>query len=218
MVPHVQADLIGENLCLRQQLVVLQRRTPRPRLRAGDRRFWILACRWVPRWRQFLLVVQPTSALGWHRRGWTASGESGPDEEREVGGPPYRGRAADSHPDDGPENLLWGHRRVQAELGRLGFTVSARTVATYMRKALRRRPVTQLAGVLDAPCQGHLGVRLLRGADGVLHDAVRLLRDAPRDSTDPAGSGDPTSYRRLGGPAGRGRLRLGSRPAAVSHP
>jgi hypothetical protein len=43
-----RADLIAENLCLRQQLIVLHRRTPRPRLRDGDRRFWILACRWIP--------------------------------------------------------------------------------------------------------------------------------------------------------------------------
>jgi hypothetical protein len=46
-----RADLIAENLCLRQQLLVLERRTPRPRLRDRDRRFWILACRWIPRWR-----------------------------------------------------------------------------------------------------------------------------------------------------------------------
>jgi hypothetical protein len=31
------------------------------------------------------------------------------------------------------ENPLWGQRRVQAELARLGFPVSARTVAKYMR-------------------------------------------------------------------------------------
>jgi hypothetical protein len=36
-----RADLIVENLCLRQQLIVLQRRVPRPRLRDADRRFWI---------------------------------------------------------------------------------------------------------------------------------------------------------------------------------
>ena len=36
-----KALLIAENLCLRQQLVVLQRRHPRPRLSDADRRFWI---------------------------------------------------------------------------------------------------------------------------------------------------------------------------------
>jgi hypothetical protein len=34
-----KALLIAENLCLRQQLVVVQRRHPRPRLRDADRRF-----------------------------------------------------------------------------------------------------------------------------------------------------------------------------------
>ena len=67
-----RADLIVENLCLRQQLIVLQHRAPRPRLRDGDRRFWILVCRWLPRWREFLLVVQPDTVLRWHRQGWTA--------------------------------------------------------------------------------------------------------------------------------------------------
>src|SRR5262245_37814088 len=38
-----KALLIADNLCLRQQLVVLQRRKPRPRLEDADRRFWILA-------------------------------------------------------------------------------------------------------------------------------------------------------------------------------
>jgi hypothetical protein len=31
------------------------------------------------------------------------------------------------------ENILWGQKRIQAELARLGFRVSARTVANYMR-------------------------------------------------------------------------------------
>jgi hypothetical protein len=35
-----------ENICLRQQLPVLRRRQPRPRIRDADRRFWVLACRW----------------------------------------------------------------------------------------------------------------------------------------------------------------------------
>jgi hypothetical protein len=47
--------LIAENLCLRQQLVVLQVRHPRPRLSDADRRFWILASRWFSDWRHPLL-------------------------------------------------------------------------------------------------------------------------------------------------------------------
>jgi hypothetical protein len=34
--------LIADNLCLRQQLLVLQRRKPRPNLKDADHRFWIL--------------------------------------------------------------------------------------------------------------------------------------------------------------------------------
>jgi hypothetical protein len=45
-----KALLIAENLCLRQQLVVLQRRHPRRRLGDADRRFWILASRWFSDW------------------------------------------------------------------------------------------------------------------------------------------------------------------------
>ena len=54
-----KALLIVENLCLRQQLVVLQRRHPRPRLSDTDRRFWILASRWFSNWRHPLLIVKP---------------------------------------------------------------------------------------------------------------------------------------------------------------
>ena len=44
-----KALLIAENLCLRQQLVVLQRRHPRPYLSDAGRRFWILAKSMVQR-------------------------------------------------------------------------------------------------------------------------------------------------------------------------
>jgi transposase InsO family protein len=38
------------------------------------------------------------------------------------------------------ENRSWGQRRIQAELARLGFKVSARTVAKYMQRPTHRRP------------------------------------------------------------------------------
>jgi len=67
-----KASLVAENLCLRQQLLVLQRRHPRPRLTDTDRRFWILASRWFCGWRGTLLIVRPDTVIGWHRKGGRA--------------------------------------------------------------------------------------------------------------------------------------------------
>jgi hypothetical protein len=60
-----KALLVAENLCLRQQLVILQRQQPRPRWLGADRRFWILARQWYSGWRDALLIVQPETVLRW---------------------------------------------------------------------------------------------------------------------------------------------------------
>ena len=54
-----KAALIADNLCLRQQLLVLQRRKPRPRLDDADRRFLILE--------RFLLDTSRNRHRGFHR-------------------------------------------------------------------------------------------------------------------------------------------------------
>lgn len=46
-----RASLIAENLALRQQLAVLRRSAPRPRLRPSDRAFWVVLSRAWSRWR-----------------------------------------------------------------------------------------------------------------------------------------------------------------------
>jgi len=129
-----RSQLVAENLCLRQQLVVLKRRRPRPHLRDSDRRFWIVICRWIVSWRETLIIVQPETVLGWHRQGWKTYWRW---RSRHCGGggrnridPELRSlirRMA-------RENPLWGQRRIQAELARLGFNVCARSVAKYMRQ------------------------------------------------------------------------------------
>jgi hypothetical protein len=65
-----KALLIADNLCLRQQLLVLHRRKPRPRFEDADRRFWVLACRWFVGWRTSVLIVKPETVLRWHRHRW----------------------------------------------------------------------------------------------------------------------------------------------------
>src|SRR5260370_18472426 len=67
-----RASLVMENVCLRQQLLVLRRRQPRPRIRDADRRFWVLACRWVTACRGSLLIVKPETVLMCSGRVWWA--------------------------------------------------------------------------------------------------------------------------------------------------
>jgi hypothetical protein len=135
-----RAALVAENLCLRQQLLVYQRRRPRPRLRDADRRFWILARRWFSGWRGTLLVARPETVLGWHRKGRKAYWRWKSRVPAKGGRSPIRDELKLLIRRMASENVLWGQRWIQAELMRLGFKVSARTVAKYMRLPHDRGP------------------------------------------------------------------------------
>jgi putative transposase len=63
-------NLVVENLLLRHQLQVALRSRPRPKLKTGDRFFWLLVGRLFPAWRRHLVPVRPVTVLRWHRRGW----------------------------------------------------------------------------------------------------------------------------------------------------
>ena len=59
-----------EILALRQQLILLKRKRPRPRLNPLDRLFWItLHCIWS-RWAEVLVAVKPETVVSWHRAGF----------------------------------------------------------------------------------------------------------------------------------------------------
>src|SRR5215831_14213844 len=102
-------------------------------IKDAHRRFWILACRWFVGWQSSVLIVKPETVLRWHREGWRTYWRWRSRRTRRPGRRPIplelrtliRCMAAD--------NRLWGQRRIQAELSRLGFKVSARTVAKYMQ-------------------------------------------------------------------------------------
>ena len=65
-----RSSLALEILALRQQLGVLKRRQPRPRLQIQDRMFWILLRRLWPAWRRVLVIVKPETVVAWHRAGF----------------------------------------------------------------------------------------------------------------------------------------------------
>ncbi len=125
-----KADLAIENLSLRQQLIVLRRRTKRPVLRRGDRVFWLWLARCWNGWRDTLIVVKPETMVRWHRKGfkyywaWKSRRRGGrPAVPREVRDLIRRMSRA---------NPLWGAPRIHGELLKLGIEVSQPTVAKYM--------------------------------------------------------------------------------------
>ena len=58
------------NLALPQQITVLRRRPPKPKLRALDKLFWVLARPCWSAWKQSLVVVTPETVVRWHRAGF----------------------------------------------------------------------------------------------------------------------------------------------------
>src|SRR5207244_10908106 len=65
-----QADLQIEILALRHQIVVLQRQTPKAKLKPADRRFWIGMSQFWSRWRSALWILKPATVIDLHRRGF----------------------------------------------------------------------------------------------------------------------------------------------------
>jgi transposase InsO family protein len=135
-----KARLAAENLCLRQQLVVLKRSQARPQIRDADRRFWVLACRWFSGWNASLIIVKPDTVIRWHRKGWKAYWRWRSSRSVGIGRKTIDREIRELIRRMACENPLWGQRRVQAELARLGITVCARTVAKYMQRPYNGRP------------------------------------------------------------------------------
>src|SRR5438094_4290709 len=59
-----------ELVALRQQLGVLKRKNPRPRLSQWDRLFWVALRRFWSRWAEVLIVVKRETVVSWHRAGF----------------------------------------------------------------------------------------------------------------------------------------------------
>src|ERR1700688_3251395 len=135
-----RARLEAENLLLRQQLVVLRRKSPtRVRLWNIDRLLLVWLYRLYPSLLDAIIIVQPETVLCWHRRGFRAYWRW---KFRHVGGRPRidcEMRALIRRMSR--ENPLWGPPRIHGELLMLGIEVAESTVGRYMVR--RRRPPSQ---------------------------------------------------------------------------
>ena len=131
-----RSDTALEVLALRQQLAVLKRKRPRPKLKSLDRLFWTALRQCWSRWTDVLILVKPDTVIGWHRAGfrlywlWRSRPRGGRpkiNEEIRV----LIQRLAQ-------ENQSWGAPKIHGELQKLGLVVSERSVARYLRRIRRR--------------------------------------------------------------------------------
>ena len=131
-----RSDAALEVLALRQQLAVLKRKRPRPVLNRLDRLFWTTLRSLWSRWADVLVIVKPETVVGWHRAGfrlywrWRSRPRSGRPKITEEIRLLIRRMAE--------ENSGWGAPKVHGELLKLGFVVSERSVARYLRRIRRR--------------------------------------------------------------------------------
>jgi hypothetical protein len=65
-----RTSLVAENLALRQQLAVLNRKIHRPQLHRRDRFFCVTLSRFWKNWREVLIIVKPETVIRWHRQGF----------------------------------------------------------------------------------------------------------------------------------------------------
>jgi len=130
-VARSRVDLLLEIAALREQLEVYRRQVRRPKIRRGDRLFWIWLRRHWPRWKQALVIVKPATVLRWHRQGykrywrWRSNGKPGrPHIPQQLIA--FIRRISGDHPE-------WGEDRIALELNlKLGVDHSPRTISMYM--------------------------------------------------------------------------------------
>ena len=124
-------DLLLEIAALREQLEIYRRQVRRPKLRRGDRLFWIWIRRHWPRWKDALVIVKPATVLRRHRAGykaywrWRSKGKPGRPRipQRHIA---FIRRISRDHPE-------WGEDRIALELKlKLGVEHSTSTIRRYM--------------------------------------------------------------------------------------
>ena len=69
-VLRTRSELVAENALLRQQLIIASRKVKTPALEPRERGLLVLLSRWVPLWRDALLLVKPATLLRWRRAGF----------------------------------------------------------------------------------------------------------------------------------------------------
>ena len=129
LLARSQASKNAEILVLRQEVAVLRRVNPKPRLAWTDRAVLAALSKLLPKALRGHRIVTPGTLLRWHRRlvanKWR--------QPRAPGRPPISDELVQLIVTMARENRTWGAVRIQGELRRLGHRVAAATIRKVLR-------------------------------------------------------------------------------------
>ena len=121
-----------ENLALHQQLGVLKRKNPKPRISNFHRLFWIILSLVWDEWKNALLIVKPETVIAWHRAGFRLFWRF--KSRNKNGRPKVSQELIELIKRMAKEKGTWGAPRIHGELLKLGFSVAESSVSKYMSK------------------------------------------------------------------------------------
>jgi putative transposase len=124
-----QASKNAEILVLRQEVTVLRRVNPKPRLTWHDRAVLAALSKRLPKALRGHRIVTPGTLLRWHRRLVTNKWR----QPRPPGRPPINDELVQLIVTMAQENRTWGAVRIQGELRRLGHRVATATIRKVLR-------------------------------------------------------------------------------------
>ncbi len=129
MASRSRANLIIENVALRQQVATLLKQRRRPTLDNADRAFWVaLRAAW-PRWINTLVIVKTDTVAKRHRdrfrRHWAMI-----SQKQHPGRPRVDATIRDLICEMATDG--WGAPRIHGELMKLGLEISEATVSRYL--------------------------------------------------------------------------------------
>ena len=142
---RARRSLLLDNLALRQQLAVLKRRHPRPRLDLLDKLFWVAVRRFWSGWQQSLIAVTPETVLRWHKAGFRFVLEADLQIRRLIGRRQTSKEVRELIFRMVVENPTWGAPRIHGELALFSVRIE------FWRSTGRR-----IAGVYNANAKGEL--------------------------------------------------------------
>jgi hypothetical protein len=163
---RVRRSLLLENLALRQQLAVLKRQHPKPRVGLLDKLFWVAVRRVWSGWKQSLIVVTPETVVRWHRAGFRLYWRLISRARTQVGRRQTSREVRELIFRMAVENPTWGAPRIHGELLMLGFDLCERTISRWMKRAL---------AAMDFFAAPMITFGVLYGFFVISHDRRRIL-------------------------------------------